>query len=177
MISLTPTPPTEKLANVQNAANQYLNTDRQPITSTSTNQVALQEVSATPSTNLFATCSAPIGGEALFAGSVELIPPLPVAARSLRAAFFLDYGDVFSSSCNPDLYWVARCKTISSIASLDLSWSVGLSLTWVTAIGPLNFVFSWVPTPAPGDRTDNFYFNPRHSLLVRHGVSRRMQGK
>jgi outer membrane protein insertion porin family len=64
-----------------------------------------------------------------------LIFPLPFVKdqNSLRTAFFMDGGNVFSTTCQ---------SSQLNCYDLDLSqlrYSVGVGLTWITGFGPLTF--------------------------------------
>lgn len=77
----------------------------------------------------------PFGGDVLVEGSIELIFPLPFLKdqNSVRTAFFLDGGNVFSTSCQ---------SSQLNCYDLDLGqlrYSVGVGLTWITGFGPLTF--------------------------------------
>jgi outer membrane protein insertion porin family len=83
----------------------------------------------------YTTKGEPFGGNVLLEGSAEIIFPLPFVkdSRSIRPALFVDVGNVFNTSC-PD--YSQFCD------SLDLNllrYSTGLSLTWITGMGPLTF--------------------------------------
>ncbi|MCB1846059.1 MAG: outer membrane protein assembly factor BamA [Halieaceae bacterium] len=77
----------------------------------------------------------PFGGDVLVEGSIELIFPLPFLKdqNSVRTAFFMDGGNVFSTSCQ---------SSQLNCYDLDLGqlrYSVGVGLTWITGFGPLTF--------------------------------------
>lgn len=91
-----------------------------------------------------------IGGNALIEGGAELIFPTPFAAnsRQVRTVLFLDAGNVFHTEIpgyNPDLS--------------DLRYTAGVSLSWLTAIGPLSFSLSRPLNKEPGDETRPFQFS------------------
>ena len=77
----------------------------------------------------------PFGGDLLVEGSIELIFPLPFIKdqNSVRTAFFIDGGNVFSTSCQ---------SSQLNCYDLDLGqlrYSAGVGLTWITGFGPLTF--------------------------------------
>ncbi len=83
----------------------------------------------------YTTKGSPIGGNVLVEGSAEIIFPLPFIkdSRSVRPAIFVDVGNVFDTTC-PD--YSGSCDSLD----LDLlRYSSGLSLTWITGMGPLTF--------------------------------------
>lgn len=113
--------------------------------------VPIAEGGACPTTN---TCvdNSPevVGGNVLVEGGVELIVPTPFAAnnRQVRTVLFVDGGNVFHtdiSGYNPDL--------------ADLRYTAGVSLSWLTAIGPLSFALSRPLDKQPGDETRAFQFS------------------
>ena len=77
----------------------------------------------------------PFGGDVLIEGSAELIFPLPFIKdqSSLRTAFFLDAGNVFSTNCQ------ATQQNCYDVDFSELRYSVGVGLTWITGFGPLTF--------------------------------------
>ena len=102
----------------------------------------------------------PIGGNFLIEGSLQLIFKLPMVddTRSMRSAFFIDYGNVFSTDC---LDYQLNC----SEPSIDeLRYSIGVGVTWMTGFGPMSFSFSQPFNDGPFDRTEEFQFNIGTSL-------------
>lgn len=101
------------------------------------------------------TDALPFGGNVLVQGGVELLFPLPFVKdqRSLRTALFWDVGNVFDTSCS---------STSPSCSDLDvgeLASSVGVGLTWITALGPLSFSLA-MPIVEPDDAdTQVFQFS------------------
>ncbi|MEC7912302.1 MAG: outer membrane protein assembly factor BamA [Pseudomonadota bacterium] len=96
----------------------------------------------------------PIGGNLLIEGSLQLIFNLPMVEdqRSMRSAFFLDFGNVFSTDCQS---YQLNCFE----ASLDeLRYSLGLGVTWITGFGPMSFSFSQPFNDGIYDRTEEFQF-------------------
>ena len=96
----------------------------------------------------------PIGGNFLVEGSLQLIFKLPMIEdqRSMRSAFFVDFGNVFSTDCQS---YQLNCYE----ASVDeLKYSVGLGVTWITGFGPMSFSFSQPFNDGIYDRTEEFQF-------------------
>ncbi len=96
----------------------------------------------------------PIGGNFLVEGSLQLIFKLPMIEdqRSMRSAFFVDFGNVFSTDCQA---YQLNCYE----ASVDeLKYSVGLGVTWITGFGPMSFSFSQPFNDGIYDRTEEFQF-------------------
>ena len=97
-----------------------------------------------------------LGGNILIEGSAELIFPLPFIEdqRSMQTSLFLDGGSVYTSKC---LSGNSSC--IEGIDLGELRYSVGVSLTWLTAIGPLAFSIAEPLNDGPDDRTEFFQFS------------------
>jgi outer membrane protein insertion porin family len=91
----------------------------------------------------------PFGGNLLFENSAELIFPLPFIKdqRSLRLSYFVDSGNVFDTSRGYDF------------DPNEIRWSTGLSLQWVTFIGPLGFSFGKAINDVATDETRFFQFS------------------
>lgn len=107
-----------------------------------------------------------LGGNILAEASLELIYPIPFIEdrRSLRTVFFLDSGNTFSSECYkpsdfdvPNLSEHPFCEL--GVNLNDFRTSFGAGLTWVTAIGPLTFTYSFPLNDRRGDRTEGFEFS------------------
>jgi outer membrane protein insertion porin family len=96
----------------------------------------------------------PIGGNFLVEGSMQMIFKLPMIEdqRSMRSAFFFDFGNVFSTDCQP---YQINCYE----ASFDeMKYSVGVGVTWITGFGPMSFSFSQPFNDGIYDRTEEFQF-------------------
>jgi outer membrane protein insertion porin family len=96
----------------------------------------------------------PIGGNIKVEGSVQLIFKLPFIEdqRSLRSAFFFDFGNVFSDNCKD--YQINCYKP----ALEDLRYSYGVGVTWITGFGPLSLAISKPTNAGPQERTEEFQF-------------------
>ncbi|WP_133492561.1 outer membrane protein assembly factor BamA [Alcanivorax sp. 24] len=94
----------------------------------------------------------PIGGNLLTELSVELIFPTPFAAesRSVRTFLFADAGNIFETK---------RDDIDADFAVQDLRASVGIGLSWLTAIGPLSFNLAKAINNESGDDTEVFQFS------------------
>jgi outer membrane protein insertion porin family len=99
--------------------------------------------------NLPGGATDPFGGNLLFENSAELIFPFPFVKdqRSLRLSYFVDSGNVFDTKRGYDF------------DGRELRWSTGLSLQWVTFIGPLGFSFGKAINDIPSDETRFFQFS------------------
>ena len=100
----------------------------------------------------------PFGGNVLIQGGMELLFPMPFVKdqRSLRTSLFWDVGNVYDTNCS------ASQKKLSDSCSIDLgslASSVGVGLTWITAMGPLSFSLA-MPIKKPEDaETQVFQFS------------------
>ncbi|MBD9423957.1 outer membrane protein assembly factor BamA [Pseudomonas sp. PDM15] len=96
----------------------------------------------------------PYGGNVLIQGGVEYLFPLPFVKdqRSLRTVLFWDVGSVFLTDC-PTKTASTQSMNTSGCGSIDasqLASSVGVGVTWVTALGPLSFSLA-APIKKPDD--------------------------
>ncbi|PAU52760.1 outer membrane protein assembly factor BamA [Pseudomonas sp. PIC25] len=98
----------------------------------------------------------PFGGNVLVQGGVELLFPMPFVKdqRSLRTALFWDVGNVFDTNCSSAQK--SRNEPGCDIDYSNLASSVGVGLTWITALGPLSFSLA-MPIKKP-DEADTQVF-------------------
>ena len=98
----------------------------------------------------------PFGGNILIQGGAELLFPMPFVKdqRSLRTVLFWDVGNVFDTHCSSAQK--KRNESGCGIKYDNLASSVGVGLTWVTALGPLSFSLG-VPIKKP-DNADTQVF-------------------
>ncbi|MEM9100792.1 MAG: outer membrane protein assembly factor BamA [Pseudomonadota bacterium] len=107
-----------------------------------------------------------VGGNARVLGGVELIFPTPFADednRSIRTSAFVDIGNVWDTDDN-----------ISALAEIDPSFadeiadygdkdsyrvSVGISVQWISPLGPLKFSFAKPIEKEANDRQETIGFN------------------
>lgn len=97
----------------------------------------------------------PFGGNVLVSGGAEVLFPMPFVQdqRSLRTSVFWDMGNVYDSNCP------SGANNCSDIDLGDMAASVGLGLTWITALGPLSFSLA-MPVMKPDDaETQVFQFS------------------
>ena len=90
-----------------------------------------------------------IGGN--YAGSLNIastIPQLLQESQNIDFSLFLDAANVWGVDYDSSLDSTNKIRS-----------SVGLGIDWLTAVGPLNFVFSHPLTKAEGDKTESFRFN------------------
>ena len=107
-----------------------------------------------PYSNTNYTNRASIGGNIKVEGSLQLIFRLPFIEdqRSLRSAFFFDFGNVFSDNCKD--YQINCYKP-----SIDeLRYSYGVGVTWITGFGPMSFAIANPQNAGQYERTKEFQF-------------------
>ncbi|ASK34112.1 outer membrane protein assembly factor BamA [Alloalcanivorax mobilis] len=94
----------------------------------------------------------PIGGNFLTEATLELIFPTPFApeSRSVRTFLFADAGNVWETE---------RTDIGADFDVNELRTSVGIGLSWLTAIGPLSFNLAKAFNNQPGDDTEVFQFS------------------
>ena len=121
-----------------------------------------------PNTIVYDRDGSPIGGNLLIEASAELIFPLPLVEnmRQFRPVLFLDIGNVFNTDCPtaerlaaasgvPVEEIVLRCSEVSAD---ELRYSAGISVTWLTGMGPMTFALSVPFNGAPWDEEEAFSF-------------------
>lgn len=99
--------------------------------------------------------SNPFGGNVLIEGGAELLFPLPFIKdqRSVRSAFFIDFGNVFSTNCG---VLQANCTDVDLN---ELRYSFGVGLSWITGFGPLTFSYAKPFKDTEYDETEAFQFS------------------
>ena len=95
-----------------------------------------------------------IGGNVKVEGSLQLIFRLPFIEdqRSMRSAFFFDFGNVFSDNCKD---YQINCYKPSID---DLRYSYGVGITWITGFGPMSFAISKPTNAGQYEETKEFQF-------------------
>jgi len=106
------------------------------------------------------------GGNASFFGGFELITPTPFLddeyANSVRTSFFVDVGNVWDTEFEYDSY---KDLTVNSGVLDDFSdpgryrSSAGISIQWVSPMGPMVFSWSKPIKEYEGDSHEFFSFN------------------
>lgn len=94
----------------------------------------------------------PVGGDARFVGTLELIFPLPFTenSRSFRASAFVDFGNAFM------LNEKSRAQVVDDPDLEKLRSSYGLSLLWISPIGAFSFNWGWPINERKNDDTQVF---------------------
>jgi outer membrane protein insertion porin family len=88
----------------------------------------------------------PLGGNLKIMGNVEVLFPDPLgfAPETVRMGAFFDFGNVYDTDDNIDIG--------------ELRYSTGLSLKWLSPMGPLGFVVALPINDESSDETENFQF-------------------
>lgn len=88
----------------------------------------------------------PLGGNVRLLGKMELVfpPPWEPDSKSMRFMAFIDAGNVYNTDDGID-YDLLRAST-------------GLSMAWMTPVGPLTFSYAWPLNDKEGDEVERFQF-------------------
>ncbi|MCF2950152.1 outer membrane protein assembly factor BamA [Paraglaciecola aquimarina] len=111
-----------------------------------------------------------LGGNAMLLGGVELIVPTPFVEvdfdNSVRTSMFIDVGNVWDTEFDYDRYKdLTVTQQYEDDALIDYSdpslyrASGGISVQWLSPMGPMVFSFSKVIQERQGDDTKFFTFN------------------
>ncbi|MBR9726796.1 outer membrane protein assembly factor BamA [Shewanella intestini] len=108
-----------------------------------------------------------IGGNAIATLSAEMIVPTPFLdeayTNSVRTSFFVDAGNVWDSEFDYDSYkflpaeQFAQLEDYSDPARIRASW--GMSIQWLSPMGPMVFSLAWPIKEYADDETEIFSFN------------------
>ncbi|MBV7316251.1 outer membrane protein assembly factor BamA [Shewanella sp. NIFS-20-20] len=108
-----------------------------------------------------------IGGNAMAVASVEMIVPTPFLdeayTNSVRTSFFVDAGNVWDTEFDYDSYrflpadQFAQLQDFSDPSRIRASW--GLSVQWLSPMGPMVFSLAWPLKEYEDDDTEIFSFN------------------
>ena len=103
---------------------------------------------------LYSNFNRPTGGTYSLEGGLDFIFPIPFLedSRSVRSSLFLDLGNVFSDECKS---YEVNCNEFDLS---ELRYSVGVGVTWITALGPMSFAISSVFGDDVFDETETFQF-------------------
>lgn len=97
-----------------------------------------------------------MGGNILITGGVEYLFPMPFIkdTRSVRTSLFWDVGSVYSSDC-----YLSTTQGCGTVSLEQMASSVGLGVTWYSALGPLTFSLA-LPVRKPAEaETQVFQFS------------------
>ncbi len=106
-----------------------------------------------------------VGGNARVLAGIELIFPTPFAEdnRSVRTSFFVDAGHVWDTKFNLDDYRFLQPDQLALIPDYSdpglFRASYGISIQWLSPMGPLIFSLARPLEKQVGDRTETFSFN------------------
>lgn len=92
------------------------------------------------------TYNDPLGGNARLVGKMEMLfpPPWELDSKSMRFMAFIDAGNVYNTDEGVELD--------------QLRYSTGLSMVWMTPVGPLTFSYAWPLNEKDGDEVERFQF-------------------
>jgi len=108
-----------------------------------------------------------VGGNAMAVAGIELIVPTPFLdesySNSVRTSFFVDAGNVWDTEFSPSDYQDLAPKEFDKIDDYSdvgrFRASAGLSIQWLSPMGPMIFSFAKTLKEEDGDRTKFFNFN------------------
>jgi len=108
-----------------------------------------------------------IGGNAMILGGVELIVPTPFVGEefdnSVRTSLFVDVGNVWDTEFDLDDYRDLSDDQFNQISDYSDAGryraSAGLSVQWLSPMGPMIFSFSRALKEEDGDEAKFFSFN------------------
>jgi outer membrane protein insertion porin family len=125
-----------------------------------------------PDHDFIQTSRRSVGGNAIAIAGVELIVPTPFLdegfSNSVRSSIFVDAGNVwdteFSLSDYKDLNGVEFDKIADYSDVGRYRASAGLSVQWLSPMGPMIFSFAKTSKEEEGDDTEFFSFNIGHTF-------------
>jgi outer membrane protein insertion porin family len=85
-----------------------------------------------------------LGGTRRVIGNAEMLWAIPGMETSLRMGLFFDAGQVYGQGQN--------------ISISDLRYSTGISMAWISPVGPLKFSFGQSLNKQEGDKPESFQF-------------------
>ena len=120
-----------------------------------------------PDHDFIQTSPRSVGGNAIVLAGIELIVPTPFLdegfSNSVRSSFFIDAGNVWDTE-----FSLADYKDLAAIESEKIAdfsdvgryrASAGLSVQWLSPMGPMIFSFARTLKEEEGDDTEFFSFN------------------
>ncbi|GAA4878266.1 outer membrane protein assembly factor BamA [Ferrimonas pelagia] len=108
-----------------------------------------------------------VGGNAIATLSTELVIPTPFLdeayANTVRTSFFIDAGNVWDTEFDYDSYRVLPQSEFDKLQDYSdpgrIRASYGMSVQWISPMGPMVFSLAWPLKEYEGDRTEIFSFN------------------
>lgn len=102
-----------------------------------------------------------LGGNALWALSAELIVPTPFISEAyksqVRTSIFLDAGSLWDTNASDYTAGYSGAPDYSD--PMNYSASAGISVTWMSPVGPLSFSLARPVKEQPGDDSQVFSFD------------------
>ncbi|RKF15937.1 outer membrane protein assembly factor BamA [Alginatibacterium sediminis] len=113
-----------------------------------------------------------VGGDAMAIGTVEFIVPTPFLdesyIRQVRTSFHFDFGSAWDTKFDYERYkalCTQNCQDLYDYSSpTNIRAAVGVSVQWISPMGPLVFSLAQPLKKYPGDRTEVFSFNIGNSF-------------
>ncbi|MBP3749379.1 MAG: outer membrane protein assembly factor BamA [Ruminobacter sp.] len=106
-----------------------------------------------------------VGGNAMVAGSLQLVVPTPFASEGydtkLRTTLFVDAGSLWDTTFDKDYVkqCLGNCEYMYDFSDPDnFRVSYGMSLVWMSPMGPIGFTLANPIKKKKGDRTEFFSF-------------------
>ena len=120
-----------------------------------------------PDHDFIQTSRRSVGGNAIAIAGLELIVPTPFLdegfSNSVRSSIFIDAGNVWDTEFNLDDYKDLNSVEFDKIADYSdvgrYRASAGLSVQWLSPMGPMIFSFAKTLKEEEGDDTEFFSFN------------------
>lgn len=140
----------------------------QRVSSTVTTSPTGVPILGNPENDTIALSSRSLGGNAMALGGFELIVPTPFVGEefdnSVRTSLFYDVGNVWDTEFQYDLYKDLTLSQGSDLLGDYSDWkqyrsSAGLSVQWISPMGPMVFSFSRALKEREGDDAKFFTFN------------------
>lgn len=126
------------------------------------------EFAAGPQADMLSVSQYSVGGNAMFVGGLELIVPTPFVSdetkNSVRTSFYVDVGNVWDTEFDYEAYsqldLAAQSRTLHDYSDPSrYRVSAGISIQWLSPMGPLTVSFGRPLKTQEGDRTQTFSFN------------------
>ncbi|MDX5406418.1 MAG: outer membrane protein assembly factor BamA [Chromatiaceae bacterium] len=126
---------------------------------------------ADPDTDSYSVSQRSIGGNAMAVLTMELITPTPFLSdeyrNSVRTSLFVDAGNVWDTEFDIDRYAGLTQRFVGQRQPLLADYSdpsliratAGVSLQWISPMGPLTFSLAKIIKKYEGDLQENFSFN------------------